>query len=165
MKNYKTFYFADDGVIPNSHLPVIVYYSATGDAVNAEWFEKKFKQNNWTNNWRDIILTYDHFHSNTHEVLAVGSGNVTLQIGGSSGQVIELSVGNVLIIPAGVGHCAISNQTNYQIVGGYPDGNSWDLCTGLAEERKQVLENIAKVGIPTADPIFGSYGMLLDLWK
>lgn len=165
MNNYKTFYFADDGVIPNSRLPVIMYQSVTSDMVNADWFEKKFKQNNWTNNWRDIILTYDHFHSNTHEVLALAYGNVILQIGGSKGQVMELSAGTVLIIPAGVGHCAISTQTNYQMVGGYPDGNSWDLLTGTADERKQALENIAKVPIPTTDPIFGSKGILLELWK
>ena len=165
MNNYKAFYFTDDGIIPNSHLPVIMYPEVTSDVMNADWFEKKFTQNNWTNNWRDIILTYDHFHSNTHEVLAVGSGNVTLQIGGSKGQVMKLSPGNVLVIPAGVGHCAISAQTNYQVVGGYPNGSSWDLLTGAVGERKQALENIAKVPIPTTDPIFGSKGILLDLWK
>ena len=165
MDNYKTFYFADDGIIPNSHLPVIIYQRVTSDVVNADWFEKKFSQNNWTNNWRDIILTYDHFHSNTHEVLAVAFGNVTLQIGGSKGQTIELFPGNVLIIPAGVGHCAISTETNYQMVGGYPNGSSWDLLTGTTDERKQALENIANVPTPTTDPIFGSTGILLDLWK
>ena len=165
MNNHKTFYFKDDGTIANSHLPVIMYSEVTDAEVNADWFEKRFMQNNWTNNWRDIILSYDHFHSNTHEVLAVAYGNVTLQIGGSKGQVIELSVGNVLIIPAGVGHCAISTQTNYQVVGGYPNGGSWDLFTGTADERKQALENISKVSIPTTDPIFGSRGILLELWK
>jgi len=165
MSNYKTFYFKDDGTIPNSHLPVILYSEVTDDEVNPDWFEKKFKQNNWINNWRDIILSYDHFHSNTHEVLAVAYGNVTLKIGGSKGKVIELSTGNVIILPAGVGHCSISTQTNYQVVGGYPNGSSWDLLTGTADERQQALENIGKVPIPATDPIFGSTGILLELWK
>ena len=118
------------------------------------------------NNWRDIILPYDHFHSNTHEVLGFGFGEVTFKIGGSAGEIFTLTAGDVIIIPPGVGHHSVSAHSNYQFVGGYPDGNSWDLKTGLEEgERTDILNNLLKVKIPGTDPLYGADGFLFEAWK
>ena len=118
------------------------------------------------NNWRDIILSYDHFHSNTHEVLGLGFGEVKLKIGGSSGEIFTLTAGDVIIIPAGVGHHSISEHSNYQFVGGYPNGNNWDLKTGLEEgERANILNNLSNVKIPKTDPLYGIGGRLFEIWK
>ena len=122
--------------------------------------------NNWLNNWRATILPYDHFHSNTHEVLGLGFGAVTLKIGGASGEIFTLTTGDVIIIPAGVGHYSISEHSDYQFVGGYPDGNDWDLKTGLEEgERATILNNLSKVKIPKTDPLYGIDGFLFEKWK
>ena len=87
-------------------------------------------------------------------------------IGGQKkGKIVEVSAGDVLVLPAGVGHFAISNQKDYMVVGGYPDGLSWDMMTGTAEERKIAFENMASIPIPKTDPVFGIYGDLIDLWK
>ena len=111
-------------------------------------------------------MPYDHFHSNTHEVLGLGWGNVSLKIGGANGQVFSLSAGDVIIIPAGVGHYSVSEHTNYQMVGGYPNGLDWDLKTGLEPgERAQILQTILEVKLPEKDPIFGHEGLLFDKWK
>jgi uncharacterized protein YjlB len=42
---------------------------------------------------------------------------------------------------------------------------NWDLCRGRPEERPRVLENIARVPLPVADPLHGQDGPLLDHWQ
>lgn len=165
LENYGTFTFIDDGIIPNNHLPVILYRKVTDDSDPSSWFEQTFRKNNWTNNWRDIVLPYDHFHSITHEVLGLGRGSVTLKIGGQNGMLIEAHAGDVIILPAGVGHFAFSQHTGYEFVGGYPNGNSWDLLTGLPQERERALKNLELVPLPQTDPVYGVTGHLLRLWK
>jgi uncharacterized protein YjlB len=164
--NSKAYSFTDDGIIPNNALPIILYPNVIDLADCSDWLEKTFIKNNWLNNWRDIVLPYDHFHSNTHEVLGLGWGSVSLKIGGANGQVFHLSAGDVVIIPAGVGHYSVSEHSNYQMVGGYPNGHAWDLKTGLEPgERAQILQAISEVKLPEKDPIFGHEGLLFDKWK
>jgi uncharacterized protein YjlB len=160
----KTYFFENDGTIPNSYLPVIFYSNICESVDCAVWFEAKFKENNWTNNWRDIVLPYDHFHSNTHEVLAVSKGTVKLKIGGENGIIIEAAKGDVIILPAGVGHYSASEHSDYQIVGGYPNGLVWDMCTDLKLQAEQILQNIKAVKLPETDPIFGKKGPVLEFW-
>jgi uncharacterized protein YjlB len=38
------------------------------------------------------------------------------------------------------------------------------LRTGEPDERPEVLENIRKVPLPEADPVFGNEGPLLEHW-
>jgi uncharacterized protein YjlB len=165
MKPSELYFFEDDGTIPNSHLPVIVYSKVFKGENMAMQMEKKFKENNWTNNWQDIILPYDHFHSNTHEVLGVAAGSVSLQIGGKNGIQKTFVAGDVIILSAGVGHYAVSAHTDYLIVGGYPYGAEWDLLTGRPEDREIAEINIAKLAIPDLDPVFGERGELSKYWK
>ena len=65
----KAYYFNDDGIIPNHAFPVIVYSQCVDLEDCSDWLETTVKKNNWLNNLRDIVLPYDNFHSNTHEVL------------------------------------------------------------------------------------------------
>jgi uncharacterized protein YjlB len=98
--------------------------------------------------------------------LGLGWGSVSLKIGGAHGQVFHLHAGDVIIIPAGVGHYSVSEHTNYQMVGGYPKGHAWDLKTGLEPgERAQILQAITAVEMPEKDPIFGEEGLLFEKWS
>jgi uncharacterized protein YjlB len=161
----KTFYFKDDGIVPNNALPVILYQKVTDEEDCSDWLEHRFRENKWLNNWRDIILPYDHFHSNTHEVLGLGRGSVSLKIGGTNGLILSLSAGDVIILPAGVGHYSVSEHTDYEFVGGYPNGAEWDLKTGLEPgERAQILQSISAVEMPKLDPILGHKGLLFEKW-
>ena len=76
-----TYFFENDGDIPNNILPVVIYKNALQHVVQKD-LEVLFCQNGWGNNWHDIILTEDHFHSNTHEVLGLKSGQARLKLGG-----------------------------------------------------------------------------------
>jgi len=153
-----SFYFQNDGIIPNSSLPILIYKNVLQD------FDTTFKKNGWTNNWKDIILPYDHFHSNTHEVLGLAEGTAKLKIGGENGIELLVETGDVIIMPAGVGHYSLDNSMKYQFIGGYPNGSDWNLKTSL-EEDPTALTEIANLPLPNTDPLFGNNGPLFDYWK
>jgi len=153
-----SYYFTNDSIIPNNTLPVLLYKNVLQD------FEATFKKNGWTNNWKDIILPYDHFHSNTHEVLGLAEGTAKLKIGGQNGVELVVETGDVILMPAGVGHYSLDNSTPYQFIGGYPNGADWNLKRSL-EEDPSILEEIANIPIPKTDPLFGNNGPLFDYWK
>jgi uncharacterized protein YjlB len=68
------------------------------------------------------------------------------------------------VIPAGASHRNVGARGNLLVVGAYPRGQSWDLCRGRAAERPQALANIARVPLPTADPVYGADGPLIEHW-
>ena len=161
------YHFEDDGVIPNNpHLPLLLYPQALQfDASDpATVCETVFASNQWGRSWRNGIFPYHHFHSNTHEVLAIAAGRVRVQFGGEAGQVVEAQAGDVIVIPAGVGHKNLGAGADLLVVGAYPPGPAWDLCRGEASERSQALQNIRQVALPTSDPVYGSTGPLLSHW-
>jgi uncharacterized protein YjlB len=63
-----------------------------------------FEKSGWVGVWTDPIYDYTHFHSNAHEVLGIAEGNVTLRLGGEDGRMVRLNPGDMLVLPAGVGH-------------------------------------------------------------
>jgi uncharacterized protein YjlB len=162
----ETFYLKDDGQIPNSSLPLLVYKSVFKErgSKGASWLENRFQQNNWYNSWRNGVFGYHHYHSNTHEVLGVYSGDAKLQMGGERGITLDVSAGDVIIIPAGVGHKNLNSSHDFRVVGAYPDGNSYDLKTGKKGERPQADQKIKQVPKPVKDPIYGEVGGLLEIW-
>lgn len=159
-----TYLFENDGDIPNNILPVVIYKNALEHVVHKD-FELLFSQNGWGNNWHDTILTEDHFHSNTHEILGLKSGQARLMLGGVNGKIVTVEKGDVIIIPAGVGHFSVDNSLEYQFVGGYPNGADWNLKFSLKkEDRSSVLTEIASIPLPDKDPVFGDNGPLFDYW-
>lgn len=160
-----TYFFENDGDIPNNILPVVIYKNALRHVVNKD-FVSLFCQNGWGNNWHDIILTEDHFHSNTHEVLGLKSGQARLMLGGENGEIVVVETGDVIILPAGVGHFSIDNSVDYQFVGGYPNGADWNLKFSLKkEDSSSVLAEIASIPLPVKDPVFGDDGSLFEYWR
>ena len=158
--------FADDGRIPNSRLPLLHYPAAVPrlDA-SAEVMEELLEKNGWPPRWRASIFTYHHFHSTAHEVLGIASGDAWVQMGGAKGQELRIFAGDVVVIPAGVGHCRLSSTANFLVVGGYPPGAAWDLMRGQEGERPEADRNIAAVPLPATDPVSGATGPLIDLWS
>ena len=160
-------YFADNKTIPNSKYPLLLYRDAFIESGNkgAEWLEEKFTSNNWTNAWRWGVYPFHHYHSNTHEVLGVFSGDALLQMGGEKGAAIKVHVGDILVIPAGVGHKNVGSSPNFNVVGAYPNGISPDLKKGEPGDRPQADKNISAVPIPATDPLLGKLDGLRKLWR
>jgi uncharacterized protein YjlB len=159
------FTFEDDGVIPNSPLPVLVYRGViSSDAATADGFEALFAQHGWSNAWRDSIFDYTHFHSTSHEVLAIVEGQVRVRLGGEHGASVDFRAGDVVVLPAGTGHRCETASEDLLVVGAYPDGRDFDIRRGDPAERGEVDANLAAVPIPKQDPIGGPDGALLAIW-
>ena len=159
--------FEDDGTIPNNpRLPFLVYPGALslGDDPAAAC-EAVFAANRWDRSWRNGIYPFPHYHSTAHEVLAICRGEARVRFGGAKGVVMTVRAGDVVVIPAGVGHQNLGASADLLVVGAYPAGPDWDLCTGDADERPHVLDSIAAVPLPPADPLFGEDGPLLEHWR
>jgi uncharacterized protein YjlB len=163
MTEPETYTFDDDGVIPNSRLPLLLYRGAL--PAEARAIEQTFTRNDWSNNWHDGIFPFHHFHSIAHEVLGIAAGWATVAFGGPKGRAIEVRSGDVVVIPAGVGHCRCDTSTDLLVVGAYPGGADHDLCRGEPAHAERVRRNIAVVSMPAADPVDGRDGPLLRLWR
>ena len=158
----------DDGSIPNNpDLPFLVYKCESADegADLAAFFEERFESNDWSGCWRNGIFPYHHYHSVTHEALAVYSGQATVALGGENGERITIKRGDVLVLPAGVGHKRLEASADFGVVGAYPEGRDHDLLRGDASDRPHALENIRQVPLPRADPLHGPAGPITRLWQ
>jgi uncharacterized protein YjlB len=159
--------FQDDGIFPNSPLPLLFYWHAiaTNAKDPASVFESCFAENNWSNSWRDGVYSFPHYHSTSHEVLGVYSGAANLRLGGERGNNVEVQAGDVIVIPAGVAHQNLTASNDFGVVGAYPGGRDWDLLRGLPGERPKADRNIAALPIPDNDPVYGAKGPLRQLWN
>ena len=167
MPDIKPYYLKDDGTIPNNPLPMLVYPAAvdTSGSDPAAPFERLFAQNNWTHSWRNGIYPFPHYHSTAHEVLGIASGTAQVRLGGEQGVVLDVKPGDVVLLPAGVGHQNLGASPDLLVVGAYPQGQDWDLCRGDSGEHEQALDNIAQVALPTADPVCGDQGGTNEYWN
>jgi uncharacterized protein YjlB len=157
--------FKDDGLIPNSGHPVLLFRGAVDleEIDPASSMEERFAANHWTNSWRDGIYGFHHYHSTSHEVLGIFRGSVTVRLGGEQGRDFIIEPGDVIVIPAGVGHKNMGASPDLG-VGAYPDGRRCDLLRGRPGERPQADQNISAIPTPNEDPLYGPNGPLMRLW-
>ncbi|KAL4738043.1 RmlC-like cupin domain-containing protein [Aspergillus similis] len=145
--------------IPNTSIqskPLIIYHQAF-DASAEELSEHLEK------------IGETHFHSTSHEVLGVVSGSAKLCFGGEGNPnrfEPEVSEGDLIIVPAGVGHRLLSEtdeaQRPFRMVGAYPQGKSWDMCYGRPGEENN-LRNIESLDWFQVDPLYGKDGPALKV--
>jgi uncharacterized protein YjlB len=159
----ETHFFEDDGAIPNSRLPLLIYHEVEA-ANDAAACERLFDSNGWVPDWRDGIFSFHHFHSITHEVLGIVGGTATVKLGGPGGRSFEIGEADVLVLPAGTGHCNQGSNPDLLVIGAYPDGMPWDLRRGDPAEHDEAVANINAVPLPRADPVGGPDGALTELW-
>lgn len=160
-------FFGDDGQTPNSRLPVLLYRNvAPKSADKASAFEALFSANHWPAQWRAQVFDYHHYHSNAHEVLGVISGWARLKLGGLSGAEQTVEAGDVLILPAGTGHCSLDQSSDFLVVGAYPTGQEkYDIQRPDPTTHAPSVARIAKVPLPLADPVSGGEGTLMGAWR
>jgi uncharacterized protein YjlB len=162
-----TFVFDDNGLIPNSPLPLVVREGAvTPDREDPpKAFERVFLKNGWTGSWRNGVFDYHHYHSTAHEVMGVATGSATIRFGGEDGETVAVSAGDVIIIPAGVGHACIKASSDFEVIGAYADGREWDIIRDDPGQIAAARQRIAQVPLPGADPVDGPDGPLMKLWR
>ncbi len=155
--------FAADGWFPNSPLPLLVYRGAL--PADADAIEQCFERHGWSGCWRNGIFPFHHFHSNAHEVLGIAAGEARVQFGGPSGEVVSVRAGDVVVIPAGVGHCNRGQSPGLLVIGAYPGGADYDTRLGEPGEYEEACRSVAAVPVPASDPVEGHRGALLRLWR
>lgn len=164
-----TFLFQDDGTVPNSALPVLVYENALDLADSrdpAAEIERLFTANGWSRDmWRNGVYPFVHYHSMIHEALGIARGRARIQLGGHRGQIFDLKAGDVAVLPAGTGHQRLSKTDDFLVVGAYPPEGIYNLCRGdNPAERDKALQTIPRVPLPEADPVLGKAGGLAEFW-
>jgi uncharacterized protein YjlB len=162
-----TFVFEDDGLVPNNRMPFLVYKGAV-DVDNdhpEKTIEGLFGANGWGAMWRNGVYNFLHYHATVHEVLGVARGHAKVRFGGDRGRELEISAGDVAILPAGTGHQCLSSSRDFSVVGAYPPGPPMDLQRPTPENHVNALKTIPNVALPKTDPVLGADGPLVKLWK
>lgn len=162
-----TFVFADDGLVPNNPMPFLVYKGAIDVASGhpETTIEGVFGANGWGAMWRNGVYDFAHYHATVHEVLGVARGHAKVRFGGDHGEVLEISAGDVAILPAGTGHQCLASSRDFSVVGAYPPGPPMDLQRPTPEKHAKALQTIPQVKLPKTDPVLGADGPLVRLWK
>jgi uncharacterized protein YjlB len=165
----RLFRFRDDGVVPNHpRWPLVIYRNAVklpAEFDPAAVFEDLFEYNGWDSSWRDSVYDYLHYHSRIHEVMGVARGSAVVQFGGKEGRKINIKRGDVLVLPAGMGHECLWASDDFLVVGAYPATGTYDVFRTSPEEHAKALKTVPKVPPPRRDPIYGGGGPLLMHWK
>ncbi len=161
--------FGDDGETPNNPaFPLLHYRNAVvlnGTHDPAAVFEQILASNGWKDSWRDGIYDFLHFHTGTHEVLGIARGCAAVRFGGANGQLVNLKAGDVVVLPAGTGHCRLSASRNLLVVGAYPAHSRYDEPRPDQVDSEKARAAILRVKCPWTDPLYGREGPLLRLWN
>lgn len=166
MKSPEQFQIQGDGRIPNSDLPLLIYRQAIESDVIS--LERTFRENEWLPEWHSSIGLYPahHFHSDAHELIAVTRGSLLGEFGGPTGVRLTLEAGDVVVIPAGVGHFGLELTEDLRLTGAFPIGYAiHDFRLGYPAEYAQVFEASRKVPVPAFDPLGGPTGALPGIWQ
>ena len=143
------------GVPNNPRLPVRVVRAAV-PAGRPEAAEAILAERGWPPAWRDGIFPYVHFHTTAHEALAIVRGTVRVQLGGRGGMEMDLAAGDLVVLPAGTGHCRLRASEDLLVVGAYPPGQEPDERREADEAELQAHRaRIARLTDPPACPASG----------
>src|SRR5829696_7657262 len=153
-----TWQSARGDTIPNHpRFPVLVYRGVDAAREGPDTAKRLFAEHGWVGAWVDGVFDFHHFHSTSHEVLAVVAGRATIELGGPQGQAFEVEHGDVLVLPAGTGHRRATQRNGFTVVGAYPVGQEdYDLLRGDdPAEVEAARERIAALPAPPRDPVGG----------
>ena len=162
----ETFALPPAGDIPNSALPLILYrHALPPDLRTAGGCQALFARNSWAGNWVNGIFDYWHFHVTGHEVLGCVQGSARVGFGGDAGIAVDFTAGDVVVIPAGIGHKRLSDKRDsFTVVGGYPPGQSGEIARPGELSLDAAAREIAALRLPHADPVLGQGGPLVKFW-
>src|SRR4051794_8346107 len=144
--------------IPNHPaFAVLVYHEVEAATQGPDAALALFARHGWGGSWVSGVFDFHHFHSTSHEALAVVAGTATLELGGPQGRAFDVVPGDVLVLPAGTGHRRATPRNGFTVVGAYPPGQEdYDLLRG--DDPREVAaarERIAALGAPPQDPVGG----------
>lgn len=157
--------FDPRGGVPNSDLPLLLWKGRLpvecreGEAACA-----LYRRNGWGGTWVYTVYPFWHFHTRGHEVLSCVAGQARIGFGGDGGMVADIDVGDVAIIPAGVGHRKLEASADFLMAGGYPPGQEGNIVRPGDFDRDTAVAEIRRVPLPETDPITGGADGVVALW-
>ncbi|KAI0101165.1 hypothetical protein F4814DRAFT_453087 [Daldinia grandis] len=139
------------GLIPNTSIqnkPLLHYHEAfPPSTLTASAIESHLTSVGIVDpQWRFTMYSTTHFHSTTHELLCVSSGNAKLCFGGEDN-------------PGKVEKEDLTGE--FEMVGSYLKGYNWDMCYGKKGEEVKI-RGIQNLPWFEKDPIYGSKGPVLE---
>lgn len=146
------------GGVPNHPgLPVVLRRGALPEGARTRQdVERRAAPRGWRGFWEGGVYGFHHFHADTHEALAVLDGRARIELGGPEGAVVELRGGDLVVIPAGVGHRCVEADEAFAVVGCYPDGRAPDLELPTSLSETEAAARVAQVAPWPVDPLDGS---------
>jgi uncharacterized protein YjlB len=159
-------YLSRNGWVPNNErLPVLFYRGAIAPVPRRRvaTFEDRFLRNGWPAQSRNSIYDFHHYHSTAHEVMGFAAGEARLMLGGEGGHEVAVRAGDVLVLPAGTGHCMLQASPDFLVIGAYPPNTEWDICK--TAPTATVMERIRHLELPILDPVSGARGSLPHMWS
>lgn len=158
--------FEPDGGIPNSRLPLVFWRNRLPkEARGGAAATALYRGNGWQGTWVYTVFPYWHFHTRGHEVLACVSGSARIGFGGDHGIKVDVQVGDVCMIPAGVGHRKFDASSNFLIAGGYPPGQEGNIVRPGDLDEERIRGEVAAVKLPETDPISGHADGVVAVWR
>ena len=150
--------------MPNNPMPFLVYKGAVDVAGDhPEAHHRKTVRRQWLG--RDVAQRRLRLSCTTTRPCtrcsASRAGHARVRFGGERGEVLEISAGDVAILPAGTGHQCISASADFSVVGAYPPGPPMDLVRPNAGSHAKALKTIPQVTLPKTDPVMGADGPLV----
>lgn len=178
----KQMVFKDDGVVPNSRLPVVIYQGVL-DFPPSDW-DKKWSElhelvhsRGWTYGLFGTACSLPEYlhYVTAHQCLVVMRGEVKLQFGGPAGMNFSLKSGDVAFLPAGVGRKQLQKSENLYFLGFSSGNQEWEefsengrqrVSRDIADPaaRQAALAKIAALPLPSSDPFFDD-NRLLYRWR
>lgn len=160
------YFFEGNGRVPNSRLPLLIYRNLI--RWDAPTMEAIMRKNQWAPSWHAHhgMWPRHHFHCESHEIICVRNGVHTAKFGGHDGISGEVRKGDVIVIPAGVGHCGLQISEDLDLTGGFPAGYGIvDFRMGFPEEYIELCERAREIPVFGYDPFFGPRGPLVQIWN
>lgn len=158
--------FPGEGGLPNSRLPLIIRKGGLPAAARSgEAACALYSRNGWGGTWVYTVYPFWHFHTKGHEVLSCVAGTAAIGFGGDNGLVAEISVGDVAIVPAGVGHKKLAASPGFQMAGGYPPKQSGNIVRPGEMDAADIAAALERLPLPRTDPISGGEDGVVSLWR
>lgn len=153
------------GEMPNSTLPLIVAARAVGPDLSENAVHDLLRSHGWQGTWTYTVYDYWHYHAAGHEVLVCIAGHARIGFGGDTGEEVEMTPGDAVIIPAGVGHKRLSASPDFQVVGAYPPDQNGAITRAGAMALVVAARSIGQLALPAMDPLSGDEPGRLAAWR
>lgn len=157
--------FEADGGMPNSRLPLLFFKRRLGEGANGNEVCALYRRNGWQGTWIYTVYPFWHYHTRGHEVLTCVSGSARIALGSDAGIVAEIGVGDVTVIPAGVGHKRLWASDGFAMAGGYPPGQDGNIVRPGDLSIEEAAAAIARLALPERDPISGGEDGVVAAWR